>query len=64
MTETIIGRIGFHPSRPERLALIRLDGTVSNYFALDATREHVAAVVMAQIPGALVADNGTITRPR
>jgi hypothetical protein len=44
--------------------LIRLDGTVSNYFALDATREQIAAVVMAQIPGAVVADNGTITRPR
>ncbi len=35
-TTTIIGRIGYHKSRPERLALIRPDGTVSNWFARDA----------------------------
>ena len=63
MTETTIGRIGFHQSRPERLALIRPDGSVSNWFALDDTMETVAAVIVAKLPGSVVQNDGTVTRP-
>ena len=62
MTE-IIGRIGFHQSRPERLALMRPDGCVSNWFARDDTMETVAAVIVAQLPGSVVQSDGIVTRP-
>jgi hypothetical protein len=43
----VIGRIGYHPSRPERLSLIKPDGAVSSWFARDATRDEVAAILAA-----------------
>ena len=46
----IIARLGGTKERPERLALIRLDGTVSNWFAHDETREGIAAVLAAAGP--------------
>jgi hypothetical protein len=46
MTE-VIATIGYHPSRPERLALLHPDGSVSNYFGQDETREQIACILAA-----------------
>ena len=48
----IIGRLGRTKERPERLALLRPDGTVSNWFAHDETREEIAAALAAAGLGA------------
>jgi hypothetical protein len=63
----IIATVGVHPSRPERLALIQPDGTVSNWLsryaggakgtvvlALDEASEHRRLTVSG--PRALVTD--------
>jgi hypothetical protein len=39
----IIAHLGRHTDRPERLALLRADGTVSSWFPRNATREEIAA---------------------
>jgi hypothetical protein len=41
----VIGRLGRHSERPERLALITPDGTVNCWFARNATREEIAAAL-------------------
>ena len=59
MTE-IIGRLARHPNRPERFALLHLDGSVSNYFAIDDTREFCAGVLAKH--GLTLHDDDTVTR--
>ena len=53
-----IGRIGCHESHPERLALIRPDGAVSNWFAYDATLETLTVALAAH--GYTVRADGTV----
>jgi hypothetical protein len=45
MSDIILARLVRTPERPERLALIRPDGRVSNWFACDDTREDIAAIL-------------------
>jgi hypothetical protein len=59
MPETI-GRIGRHADRPERLALLYPDGRVSNWFAQDATRDDVAAILAQN--GLTLHDDDTVTK--
>lgn len=59
MTE-IIARIGRTEDRPERLALIHTDGSVSNWFAQDETREEIAAALATA--GLLLRDDDTVVR--
>jgi hypothetical protein len=54
----IIGRLGRTKERPERLALLRPDGTVSNWFAHDETREEIAAALAAA--GLVLRDDDTV----
>ncbi len=56
----IVGRLGRTLERPERLALIYPDGTVSNWFAWDETREEIA-VVLARA-GLILRDDDTVER--
>ena len=55
-----IGTISRHPSRPERLALLRPDGSVSNWFGQDETIETIRPQLEAM--GASVGDDGTVTQ--
>ena len=41
----VIGRLGRHPDRPERLAVIAMDGRALGWFAIDETREDAAAII-------------------
>ena len=54
----IIACLGRTTERPERLALIRLDGTVSNWFAHDETREEIAAALARA--GLILRDDDTV----
>jgi hypothetical protein len=56
----IIGRLGRHSDRRERLALLRPDGTVSGWFARDATREEIVAALAKS--GLVLRDDDTVTR--
>ena len=60
METTIIARLGRHKSRPERLALISPTGKPLNWFALDETREHLAAVLAKA--GMTLRDDDTVVR--
>ena len=55
-----IGTISRHPSRPERLALLRLDGTVSNWFGMDETIDTIRPQLEAL--GASVDADGVVSR--
>ena len=55
-----VGRVAAHPSRPERLALIRPDGSYSNLFAVGETIESLRPVLAAN--GLVLADDGTVTQ--
>jgi folate-binding Fe-S cluster repair protein YgfZ len=54
----IIARLGRTTERPERLALLRPNGTVSNWFAHDETREEIAAALAAA--GLVLRDDDTV----
>lgn len=54
----VIGRIATHPSRPDRLAVLRPDGTASNWFGLDQSLADVAALLAGK--GANVTPDGDI----
>jgi hypothetical protein len=56
----IIARLGRAPHRPERLALIRPDGSVSNWFARDATRDEIAELLARA--GLRLTDADTVIR--
>jgi hypothetical protein len=56
----IIARVGRTEDRPERLALLRPDGTVSNWFARDETREDIAAALAKA--GMTLRDDDTVVR--
>jgi hypothetical protein len=58
---TVITRLGRHSARPERLALLRSDGTVSCWFARNATREEIAAA-LAKSGGLVLRDDDTVIR--
>jgi hypothetical protein len=60
MSDTIIARLVRTPDRPERLALIKPDGRVSNWFAYDDTREDIAAVLAKA--GLTLRDDDTVVR--
>jgi hypothetical protein len=57
----IVGKIGRHNSRPERLAIIRPDGTPAMWFDMDQTEEELRAEIIRH--GYAVAVDGTVTRP-
>jgi hypothetical protein len=57
---TITARLGRHADRPERLALLRSDGTVSCWFARNATREEIAAALAKS--GLVLRDDDTVIR--
>ena len=57
---TAIGRIGVDPARPDRLTLFRADGSVSNRFACDDSRENVRDVLARN--GLTLNDDDTVTR--
>ena len=56
----VIGRIGHHESRPERLSLIRPDGTVSSWFARDTTRDEIAVILASN--GYKLRDDDTVVK--
>jgi hypothetical protein len=56
----IIARVGRTEDRPERLALLRPDGSVSNWFARDETREDIAAALAKA--GMTLRDDDTVVR--
>ncbi len=55
-----IGFVARHPERPERLALWHRDGSLSNWFARDLTREAIAAILATY--GFRLADDDSVTR--
>jgi hypothetical protein len=56
----IVARLGRASDRPERLALLRSDGTVSCWFARNETREEIAAVLAKS--GLVLRDDDTVTQ--
>lgn len=54
----VVGRVGHAPGHPERWALIRANGEVSNLFARDASRQDVAAIL--EQSGFTLLDDGTV----
>ena len=54
----IVARLGRTMERPERLALIYPDGTVSNWFATDETREQIALALARA--GLVLRDDDTV----
>lgn len=59
MAREVVGRIGRHKNRPDRLAFIRPDGKPGAWFDLDATRESIAANMPA---GLTLNDDDTVVR--
>jgi hypothetical protein len=59
MTE-IICRLARSPQRPERLALIRPDGSIGGHFRRDETREEIAASLAEA--GYVLRDDDTVVR--
>ena len=57
---TKVGTIARHASRPERLALVALNGKVTNLFAIEETIETLRPVFEAQ--GFQVDADGTVTK--
>jgi hypothetical protein len=57
----IIGTIGRHKSRPERLAIIRPDGTAALWCGQHETDDELRATLTSN--GYSVAEDGTVTRP-
>jgi hypothetical protein len=55
-----IGFVAVRADRPERLALFRADGTLSNSFAQDDTMETVAAVLASK--GLCLIEGGAVVR--
>ena len=56
----IIGRIGTHKDRPERLCLMRPDGTLSNWFRRDETRTEISESLADA--GLLLRDDDSVVR--
>jgi hypothetical protein len=56
----IVGTIGRHKRHPERLALIRPDGSSGAWFAQDQTLDDLRPLLARQ--GYAVADDGTVTK--
>lgn len=56
----IVGFLAPHPTRPERLALLRPDGTVSNTFGQGEDRTAVAALLRQA--GLILQDDNSVTR--
>ena len=56
----IVAYLGRHPSRPDRLALMRPDGSVSNWFARDQSRREIADL-LAQV-GMILRDDGSVVQ--
>lgn len=56
----IIGRLERTTQRPERLALVRLDGSVSSWFARDMQRDDVATVLARH--GLALRDDDSVVR--
>ena len=54
----VIAYLGRHPDRPERWALMRPDGSVSNWFARDETRREIADL-LAQV-GMTLRNDGSV----
>lgn len=55
----MILKLARHPSRPERLALIRPDGTVSNWFGQHQDRAEVAEILRQA--GYVLQDDDTVS---
>lgn len=55
----VVGRLERAPEHPERLSLVRDDGTVSNRFARDQGREEIARVLADA--GFTLNDDDTVT---
>jgi hypothetical protein len=60
MTPKDDAEVGRLPQRPERLALVHVDGQVSNWFARDQTREDIRQVLSER--GLVLWDDGTVVR--
>jgi hypothetical protein len=56
----VIATVGYHPSRPERLSLIKPDGAVSSWFARDTTREEAVAILASN--GMTLRDDDTVVK--
>jgi hypothetical protein len=55
-----LATLGRHKDHPERLSLISPTGKRLNMFALDETRERIAAVMKEQ--GLILRDDNTVVR--
>lgn len=57
----VVGFIGLHPRRKDRLALFRTDGSLSNTYGASDTAEDVKRSVLSA--GMTVDDHGHVRRP-
>lgn len=58
----LFGRLGRHPARPERLAIMAPNGTISNWLAVDDTEDTARELLASR--GLRLADNGDIFAER
>ena len=47
LDSAIVGRVGYHKRRPERLCLMSRTGEPSNWFARDTTRAEAAEIIFS-----------------
>ena len=60
MNEEIVGKLGRHKNRPERLAIISNDGAALVWFAQDQTRDELVTLLAAD--GYVIRDDDVVVK--